>query len=76
MDGTLLKRHNMEKDTSGFYTLNEGKLFCAPNAVRAPTFDLFRKDKDTYTYPIGGWYWFDTKYDAEVFFEIKEENTR
>ena len=23
-------------------------------------------DKDTYTYPIDGWYWFDTDTDAQV----------
>jgi len=60
----------MVKDTSGFYTNNDNILVFAPNAVRAPTFDLFRVDKDTYTYPINNWYWFDSKEEARVFFNL------
>ena len=55
-------------DTSGFYRLRDDKLTHAPNAVRAPTYDLFRKDKDSYTYPVHGWYWFDSEEDAKAFF--------
>jgi hypothetical protein len=62
------------KETSGFYkTYRDNKLKFAPNAVRAPTYDLFREDKETYTYPVDGWYWFDTIEDAKTFFGIVEE---
>jgi hypothetical protein len=64
------------KDTSGFYkTDNNNKLIFAPNSVRAPDYDLLRKDKDSYTYPIHGWHWFDTRDDAKNFFGITEEET-
>jgi hypothetical protein len=63
----------MIKDTSGFYRMSEETLFFAPNAVRAPTYDLFRKDKDTYTYPVEGWYWFDTREAARAFFGLPLE---
>jgi hypothetical protein len=46
----------------------------APNFVRAPDYDLFVEEKDTYTYPTqGGWYWFDTLEEAEKFFNIIKE---
>jgi hypothetical protein len=60
----------MTQDTSGFYRLNNDKLTHAPNVVRAPTFDLFRADRDTYTYPVQGWYWFDSEEAAKTFFNI------
>lgn len=45
----------------------------APNFVRAPDYDLFAEEKDTYTYPTqGGWYWFDTIEEARLFFNIPE----
>lgn len=60
------------KDTSGFYKANGDKLSFAPNAVRAPTYDLFRADKDTYTYPVEGWSWFDSEDEAKAFFGVSE----
>lgn len=62
------------KDTSGFYKVVENKLIFAPNAVRAPTYDLFRKDKDTYDYPVQGWYWFDSEEEARAFFDLPASN--
>jgi hypothetical protein len=45
----------------------------APNFVRAPDYDLFAEEKDTYTYPTqGGWYWFDTAEEARAFFNITD----
>jgi hypothetical protein len=42
--------------------------------VRAPDYDLFVEDKDSYTYPTqDGWYWFDTLEEAEKFFNIIKE---
>ena len=43
-----------------FYKRDGEELLVAPNFVRAPTFDLFAEDKDTYTYPVEGWTWYDT----------------
>lgn len=54
-------------DTSGFYKLNEvGEWEYAPNFVYAPTYTLLREDKDTYDYPVDGWYWYDVAPEAYV----------
>lgn len=57
--------------TSGFYKFNlsDGLLF-APNGVYGPSFTLLPADQENYSYPIEGWYWFDTQLAAEQFFEI------
>jgi hypothetical protein len=59
----------MSKDTSGFYRKTGDRLSFAPNAVRAPDYDLFRVDKDQYDYPVAGWYWFDSEVEARAFFD-------
>lgn len=53
-----------------FYKLNNRGLQVAPTSVEAPTFSLYADQKDTYTYPVGGWYWFDTEAQAYDFFEL------
>lgn len=46
--------------TAGFYKQNEdGDWIYAPNFVYAPTYILEKDLKDTYTYPVDGWYWYD-----------------
>lgn len=47
-----------------FYKLQDKQLQVAPNFVKAPDYELNADDKDTYTYPVDGWYWFDTDEDA------------
>lgn len=56
---------------SGFYKYNEanGMLF-GPNSIINATYELFRDEKDTYTYPVDGWYWFDTEEEAYSFFGV------
>jgi hypothetical protein len=67
----------MEKNTSGFYRKTSDRLSYAPNAVRAPDYDLFRADKDQYDYPVSGWHWFDSEEAARTFFNlpIEADNT-
>lgn len=48
--------------TAGFYTTD---LRYAPNSVYGPGYALLKADKDTYTYPVSGWTWYDTR-DAAV----------
>ena len=43
-----------------FYKRDGEELLSAPNFVRGPGFDLFAEQKDTYTYPVDGWTWYDT----------------
>jgi hypothetical protein len=39
-------------------------LLVADNFVYAPTFTLRADLHETYTYPMDGWYWFDTEEEA------------
>lgn len=52
---------------TGFYKAATELLF-APNRVQHKDFLLEKEQKDTYTYPTQGWYWFDTLVEAETFF--------
>lgn len=51
---------------SGFYSLDpmSKRLRYAPNAVRGPNIDLFASEHETYSYPVEGWAWYDTREDA------------
>lgn len=56
-----------EQETSGFYKLNEdNSLSYAQNYVIGPYFSwgIFRNQHQTYTYPVHGWYWFDSQEEA------------
>lgn len=60
-------------DTSGFYTVDaDGVFHHAPNWVEAPGYELRRELKDTYTYPVSGWTWFDSVELARAAFGIPE----
>lgn len=47
-----------------FYKRDDEQLLIAPNYVSGPNFQLEATLKDTYTYPVQGWYWFNTLDDA------------
>ena len=55
--------------SDGFYKL-DGDLLYGPNYVLNAEYELRRDAKDQYTYPIGGWYWFDSDAEARVFFGL------
>ena len=61
-------------NTSGFYSLNtqdnEPHLHYAPNKVGCKTFELLKELHESYTYPIGGWTWFESEAEARIFFEL------
>lgn len=57
-------------DSSGFYKNEDGQLLSGPHFVLAGSFSLYREQKDTYTYPVGGWYWFDSIQEACAFFNL------
>jgi len=61
---------NTANDMSGFCRVDVDLFFWrAPNFVYAPSYTLLRAEKDTYTYPTdGGWYWYDNEADAIKFF--------
>lgn len=59
-------------DTSGFYKLdNETTLLYAPNFVAAPEYSLDKTIKNDFTYPVNGWYWFDSEEEAKQFFNLE-----
>lgn len=58
------------KDTSGFYKNENGQLLYAPNGVISTEYNLEREYKDTYKYPVDGWYWFISEVDAYTFLGI------
>ena len=31
---------------------------------------LTKENKDSYTYPVDGWYWFESEQEARVFFDL------
>ena len=47
------------EDTSGFYKLEDDNWLYAPNFVYGPNYTLLRENKDSYTYPVEGWTWYD-----------------
>jgi hypothetical protein len=45
---------------AGFYKLEDGHWFYGPNSVLFPDETIIVKElKDTYTYPVNGWTWYD-----------------
>jgi hypothetical protein len=61
------------EDTSGFYKLDEETLLYGHNFVIGPGFELRRETHEDHTYPVEGWYWFDSKEEAREFFNLGPE---
>lgn len=51
------------EDTSGFYKWDTEQLewLWGPNRVMNTNYVLERELKDTYIYPVDGWYWYDSQ---------------
>jgi hypothetical protein len=58
-------------EESGFYKLEGESILFSPNQVSHKDFELKRIIKDTYSYPVQGWYWFNTLEEAETFFKTQ-----
>jgi hypothetical protein len=52
----------------GFYKRDNETLLQAPNFVHAPNYSLTAENHAEHTYPVDGWYWFDTLDEAMVEF--------
>lgn len=53
-----------------FYKLDQSNILIAPNFVAGPNgLNLDRTQKDSYTYPVSGWYWFDSDAEAAAYFK-------
>jgi len=55
--------------SAGFYRLTD-RLSYATTAVYAPNITLLADDRDTYSFPVEGWYWFGSLLEAEQFFDV------
>ena len=57
--------------TDGFYKYEEDRNYVQhANNVYNAMYTLLRPEKDTYTLPIEGWYWFDTPQAACELFGV------
>ena len=59
-------------DTSGFYKLDNSTLLYGQNFIVSSKISLIREQKDSYTYPIDGWMWFDSEDAARAHFNLPE----
>lgn len=55
-----------------FYKNENGSLLCGPNFVENQNYSLQRSNHEEYTYPVDGWYWFETDEEARAFFGLPE----
>ena len=60
---------------AGFYKAEGDTLLYGPQSVFGPAFTLERALKDTYTYPVDGWTWFDSPADAVVALNVPMQDT-
>jgi len=55
---------------AGFYKLDNAELLYGPNFVLNTGYSLYKEQKDTYSYPVDGWYWFADENQARSFFGL------
>lgn len=55
------------------YKNDNGTLLEAPNFVLNKDYELYVEMKDTYTYPVDGWYYYTERSEALAAFGITEE---
>lgn len=55
-----------------FYKEDNGSLLSGDNFVFSPIVTLKAEDKDNFTYPQDGWYWFDTEDEANSFLGLEK----
>lgn len=53
-----------------FYKMIDEKNYIFGSEVLSAEYQLLTEDKDTYTYPIDGWYWFNSEEEAREFFNL------
>jgi len=58
---------------NGFYALIDDQLDFGQVVSFVDNTILVLELKDTYTYPVQGWYYFDTELEAKIFFNLPLE---
>jgi len=61
------------EDTCGFYKEENGELIYGPNFVLNKNYELRKETHDQHTYPVDGWYWFDSEAEARAFLTTPSE---
>lgn len=56
-----------------FYKKVNNELFDGFGFVLTSEYELHEDLRETYDYPVDGWYWFDTEEEAKEFFGIQNE---
>lgn len=56
-----------------FFKCDGGSVMHAPNFVMNKDYELRIEDKDSYTYPVDGWYYFASEAEAYKFFGVPYE---
>ena len=56
-----------------FYKLENEEVQIVETCIAGTDLDLHYLEKDIYTYPVQGWYWFDTIEEAYEFFGLVYE---
>lgn len=51
----------------------DGELLEAPTAIESMDFALYAEFYEQYSYPVFGWYWFDTRAEALEFFGLPQD---
>lgn len=54
--------------SSGFYNLQDNRLLYAEESVLGTTPVLLKEFHTIYTYPVRGWYYFESREEAKTFF--------
>tara|TARA_R110000772_G_scaffold254042_1_gene369890 strand:+ start:343 stop:585 length:243 start_codon:yes stop_codon:yes gene_type:complete len=58
----------------GFYKLEgQHNLLFGPNFVKNSDYTLLKEDRETYEYPVDGWYWQKSEEEARAFFGLPIE---
>ena len=60
----------------GFYKLEENILLYSDGSLYNKNYELHQNLKDTYDYPIDGWYWFSSLEDACNYYKLDINNYR
>ncbi len=54
----------------GFYKNDNGDLLHGQNYVIGGSYTLYAFEKNSYIYPVSGWYWFENEKTAREFFNL------
>lgn len=55
---------------SGFYKREYDNILHGPNFVLNMDYELRSETHNQHTYPVDGWYWFDSDVEAYTFFDL------